>query len=93
MDRSANAGIGRAFGWGTALFGRTGVAYPNADVAAAFAARRAAVAGQAGRSPEAGRGRQILVTRERVVHENDRLVHEISGETVWLRILIHISRQ
>jgi hypothetical protein len=40
-----------------------------------------------------GRSRQILATRERVVHENDRLVHEISGETVWRRILIHISRQ
>ena len=43
--------------------------------------------------PKLGRPGKIQGTRELIPHENYRLVYEISGETVWMLVLVHTARQ
>jgi toxin ParE1/3/4 len=43
--------------------------------------------------PNLGRPGRIQGTRELIPHESYRLVYEISGETVWMLVLIHTARQ
>jgi toxin ParE1/3/4 len=44
-------------------------------------------------TPNWGGQEKFKVTRELNPHENDRLVYEISGETVWMLALVHTARQ
>ena len=43
--------------------------------------------------PMLGRPGKIQGTREWAPHESDRLVYEISGETVWMLALVHTARR
>jgi toxin ParE1/3/4 len=43
--------------------------------------------------PKLGRPGKTEGTRELILHENYRLVYEISGETLWMLALVHTARQ